>query len=131
MKLSWGIAAASTLACTATATVRPAVSPDTARLILAQRLGVSRFHSLDAADATAIRHINTFGGRPRALFGRDHAGASRAHLLVWVDNAAHDEATGTPSSSPPTPPPRLPLGHSSPRLSCSILTCASHRQRRI
>jgi len=106
MKLSCGLAAA-TIACTAAA-VRPSLAPDTARLILAQRLGVSRFHALAAADAAAIQHINTFGGRPRALLGRTDTVVSRTHVLVWVDNAAQDEATGAPPAQQPPCPPISP-----------------------
>ncbi|KAI8940314.1 hypothetical protein NX059_004010 [Plenodomus lindquistii] len=91
MKLSWGFVASS-LYCSVSA-ARPSVSPETARLILAQRLGVSRFHSIEHADAEAIRHINTFGGQPRKLLGKEDADRSRAHLLVWVENAEQDEAT--------------------------------------
>jgi hypothetical protein len=92
MKLSWGFLASS-LYCTAAA-VRPSVSPETARLIIAQRLGLSRFHSIEHADAEAIQHINTFGGRPSKLFGKEDADRSRAHLLVWMEGADEDEATG-------------------------------------
>ncbi|KAH9879159.1 hypothetical protein J1614_002596 [Plenodomus biglobosus] len=91
MKLSWAFVASS-LHCSASA-LRPSVSPETARLILAQRLAVSRFHSIEHADAEAIRHINTFGGPAQKLFGTDDAHRSKAHLLVWVDNAEQDEAT--------------------------------------
>ncbi|KAF1941611.1 hypothetical protein EJ02DRAFT_377347 [Clathrospora elynae] len=91
MKLSWGFVASS-LYCTVSA-AKPVVSPETARLILAQRLGVSRFHSLEHADAETIRHINAYGGRQQKLFGADDAESSKAHLLVWVEDAEGDEAT--------------------------------------
>ena len=92
MKLSWGIAT-SVLCCTVSA-ARPSVSPETARLIIAQRLGLSRFHSVEHADAETIRHINAYGGRQQKLFGADDVDRSKAHLLVWVDDAEQDEATG-------------------------------------
>jgi hypothetical protein len=92
MKLTWGFVASS-LYCTVLA-ARPTVSPETARLIIAQRLGLSRFHSIEHADAETIRHINEFGGRQPKLFGEEDADRSRAHLLVWVENAEQDEATG-------------------------------------
>jgi hypothetical protein len=95
MKLSWGIFFSS-LYCTATAT-RPTVSPNTARLIIAQRLGLSRFHSIDHPDAETIRHINAYGGRQPKLFGGDDADRSRAHLLIWrEDGLASEGATGAP-----------------------------------
>lgn len=92
MKLSWGFVASS-LSCTAVAT-RPSVSPETARLIVAQRLGLSRFHSVEHTNIEALGHINQFGGRPQKLFGGDDAATSKAHLLVWLEEAEQDEATG-------------------------------------
>jgi hypothetical protein len=92
MKVSWAFVASS-LYCTVLA-ARPSVSPETARLIIAQRLGLSRFHAIGLADAETIRHINTYGGRQQKLFGADDADRSKAHLLVWVEDAEQDEATG-------------------------------------
>ncbi|KAL6711896.1 hypothetical protein ACN47E_002939 [Coniothyrium glycines] len=91
MKLSWGFAAS--ILCSAVSAARPSVSPETARLIIAQRLGLSRYHSVEHADAEAIRHINAFGGRQQRLFGQDDADKSKAHVLVWVEDAEQDEAT--------------------------------------
>ena len=109
MKLSWGFVASSLYCAAAAATTghvftfdasndhaAPAsspVDPETARLILAQRLGLSRFHSIKDADAAAIKSINTYGGRHQKLFGED-ADTSRARLLMWVDDASEDLAQG-------------------------------------
>ncbi|OAL07423.1 hypothetical protein IQ06DRAFT_238373 [Phaeosphaeriaceae sp. SRC1lsM3a] len=90
MKLSWGLFFSS-LYCTASAAT-PSVSPETARLIIAQRLGLSRFHSIEHADAEAIRHINAYGGRQQKLFGADDADRSRAHLLMWVEDGDEQDA---------------------------------------
>jgi hypothetical protein len=65
----------------------PSVSTETARLILAQRLGLSRFHSIKHASDEIIEQINTYGGRRRQLFGADKdQEQSRSHTLVWVDD---------------------------------------------
>ncbi|KAJ4988063.1 arsenate reductase [Stagonosporopsis vannaccii] len=102
MKLSWGLVASS-LYCTAASAknghvftfdasethAAPAsspIDPETARLILAQRLGLSRFHSIKDADAEAIKNINVYGGRQQKLFGEE-ADTSRAQLLVWLEDA--------------------------------------------
>lgn len=102
MKLSWGLVASS-LYCAAAAAnnghvftfdaskthAAPAsspVDPETARLILAQRLGLSRFHSIKDADAEVIKTINAYGGRRQKLFGEE-ADTSRAQLLVWLEGA--------------------------------------------
>jgi len=125
MKLSWGFVASS-LYCAAAAAANghvftfdgtatraaPAsspIDPETARLILAQRLGLSRFHSVKDADAAAIKSINTYGGRHQKLFGED-ADTSRARLLMWVDDASEDLAEelrdiSTASFDISSPPP--------------------------
>jgi hypothetical protein len=98
MKLSWGFLLSS-LYCTASA-ARPSVSPNTARLIIAQRLGLSRFHAIEHPNAETIRHINAFGGRQPKLFGGEDADSSRAHLLVWrEDGIASEGASGAPNTS--------------------------------
>jgi hypothetical protein len=94
MKLSWGLFFSS-LYCTASAAT-PAVSPETARLIIAQRLGLSRFHSVEHADAEAIRHINAYGGRQQKLFGGADADASQARLLMWIEDGDEQDAAGAP-----------------------------------
>jgi hypothetical protein len=94
MKLSWGLFFSS-LYCTASA-ANPSVTPETARLIIAQRLGLSRFHSIEHADAEAIRHINAYGGRQQRLFGGDDADRSKAHLLMWVEDGDQQAPTGAP-----------------------------------
>ncbi|KAJ4322035.1 hypothetical protein N0V94_002614 [Neodidymelliopsis sp. IMI 364377] len=102
MKLSWGFVASSLSVAAAAAktghvftfdasgTHAPPASspidPETARLILAQRLGLSRFHSIKDASAEAIKNINTFGGRQQQLFG-EQADTSKAQLLVWLEDA--------------------------------------------
>ncbi|KAI2477002.1 DUF3844 multi-domain protein [Pyrenophora tritici-repentis] len=91
MKLS-GAFAASSLCCAVLA-ARPTVTPETARLIIAQRLGLSRFHAIEHADAETIRHINTYGGPQQKLFGTEDDHVSRAHLLVWAEDVEQDEAT--------------------------------------
>ncbi|KAG9199665.1 hypothetical protein G6514_008220 [Epicoccum nigrum] len=125
MKLSWGFVASS-LYCTAAAAANghvftfdgtatraaPAsspIDPQTARLILAQRLGLSRFHSIKDAEAAAIKSINTYGGRHQKLFGED-ADTSRAKLLMWLDDASEDLAEelrdiSTASFDISSPPP--------------------------
>jgi hypothetical protein len=125
MKLSWGFVASS-LYCAAAAAANghvftfdgtatraaPAsspVDPETARLILAQRLGLSRFHLIKDADAAAIKSINAYGGRHQKLFGED-AETSRAKLLMWLDDASEDLAEelrhiSTASFDISSPPP--------------------------
>lgn len=70
------------------------VSPEAARLILAQRLGVSRYHSIKHANSELINQINTYGGRPQQFF-RDSKvaeGTTDAHVLVWIEDV--EDITG-------------------------------------
>jgi len=66
------------------------VSPDTARLILAQRLGVGQYHSVAGADEEAIQQINAFGSQQQALFGQDKHKDQVSRLLVMVEGVDYD-----------------------------------------
>jgi hypothetical protein len=93
MKPSWGVLI-STLSCAAAAIYEPSVSLETARLIIAQRLGLARFHSIEHADTENLRHINKYGGMHPRLFGGDVERGTRAHLFMWIDGVDEKEATG-------------------------------------
>jgi hypothetical protein len=69
------------------------VDPETARLILAQRLGLSQFHSINNPSESIVEQINAFGGRQRKLFGEEDPKRTQAQLLVWVDGV--EDVTGT------------------------------------
>lgn len=69
------------------------VSPGLARWIFAQRLGLSRFHSIKYADADAIQIINAYGGRQQKLFGAEDRERTKAHVLVWVEDV--EDVTGS------------------------------------
>ena len=45
------------------------ISPQTARLLFAQRLGLSQYHDLGDADETTLQILNTYGGKQRSVFG--------------------------------------------------------------
>ncbi|KAF2801852.1 uncharacterized protein BDZ99DRAFT_469365 [Mytilinidion resinicola] len=104
MKPSWGLVLSS-LCCAASAaskspvghvyaydsaikskdtTQESLVTAETARLIIAQRLGLSRFHSLDDADEDVVQQLNRYGGRALKLFGGDRE-SNHAHALIWLD----------------------------------------------
>lgn len=102
MKLSWGFITSS-LYCAASAAQQgnvyiydpvPRTSPQaattvdatTARLILAQRLGLSRFHTIEKTRSEeSLKQINAFGGRHQKLFGGEDADRTQAHALVWIE----------------------------------------------
>lgn len=64
----------------------PSLSPEAARLILAHRLGVSQYHSIeDADDEELINHLNIYGWR-QELFASDRTqDVSYGHTLVWIE----------------------------------------------
>lgn len=65
----------------------PSVSPETARLILAHRLGVSQYHSIeDAEDKELITYLNQFGGRQELFVDDRTQERSYAHALVWIED---------------------------------------------
>lgn len=110
MKLSWGFILP-TLYCSAsaadrvahvyvrdptarsTATQAPSVSPEAARLILAQRLGISKFHAITPSE-DIFQQINEFGGRPAPLFGKREAG-NDAHALLWIEGVEDVKGIGS------------------------------------
>ncbi|KAK7191774.1 hypothetical protein PSPO01_02223 [Paraphaeosphaeria sporulosa] len=69
------------------------VDATTARLILAQRLGLSRFHTIEQTRSEeSLKQINAFGGRHQKLFGGDDADRAHAHALVWIEGVEDAEA---------------------------------------
>lgn len=63
----------------------PTLTPEEARLVVAQRLGVSRYHSLRGVSNDALAHINAFGGPHPRLFANDGQHV-RSQLVVLIDN---------------------------------------------
>ncbi|KAF2435847.1 hypothetical protein EJ08DRAFT_645529 [Tothia fuscella] len=71
------------------ATVRP-TSPETidaatARLILAQRLELSQYHSISEVDDERIRQINTYGGQRQELFSSNTHDDGRSRVMIVVE----------------------------------------------
>ncbi|OCK73745.1 hypothetical protein K432DRAFT_430419 [Lepidopterella palustris CBS 459.81] len=73
------------------------VDPETARLIFAQRLGLSRYHTLKNAKEEVIEQLNQYGGKPQQLFGGDRE-SNNAHTIIWVEGVKDAESI-VPSSS--------------------------------
>lgn len=61
----------------------PSISPNTARLLLAQRLGLSQYHSLDDANGATLHILNTFGGKQEQVFrDKEQVGGAEKLLLI-------------------------------------------------
>ena len=63
----------------------PSVSPETARLLLARRLGLSQYHDLRTPDESVLKILNTFGGNQKELFMGGEKDEDSAKLLIVVE----------------------------------------------
>ena len=73
------------------------VDPETARLIFAQRLGLSQFHNLKNANERVIQQLNQYGGTPQQLFGARESNSAHAIIIVeGVENAEGEHYLGLP-----------------------------------
>ena len=63
----------------------PSVSPSTARLLLAQRLRLSQYHSLKDADDSTVRHLNTLARIQKPIFQDEEQDETPAKLLIIVE----------------------------------------------
>ena len=63
----------------------PTLSPATARVFLAQRLGLTRYHGLEEADTSVIESLTHFSGPQKPLF-RDPSGDDAIRrILIVID----------------------------------------------
>lgn len=63
----------------------PTLSPEEARLVFAQRLGVSQYHSLGEASESTLAHVNAFGGPQESKF-QDSVRDKTAELVLFVQD---------------------------------------------
>jgi hypothetical protein len=87
----------------------PTLIPEEARLVIAQRLGVSRYHSLGDVSNDALLHINAFGGPQTQLFP-DDCPPGRPQVVVMIDNAT-PEVTARYRKEWPTVQPAFEISH--------------------
>ena len=62
------------------------IDPPTARLIFAQRLGLSPFYDIEDVDEDAIQRINAFGGVHEQLLGRNAGSSTPSRIFILVDD---------------------------------------------
>jgi hypothetical protein len=62
----------------------PTLTPEQARLVFAQRLGISRYHALEDASESTLSYINSFGGQGESLF-EDASDDRPSELLLIVE----------------------------------------------
>lgn len=61
-----------------------ALSPESARVVFAQRLGLLRTQRIQEVDDKTIEALNDFGGRAQKLFGQDE-NTSRPKAFIMVE----------------------------------------------
>lgn len=69
----------------------PSISPVTARLVLAQRLGLSQYHSLDDADESTLEALKAFGGEQRRLLKDDDRPPGDEKFLFIIEGVTRPE----------------------------------------
>ncbi|TVY42275.1 putative endoplasmic reticulum membrane protein [Lachnellula occidentalis] len=62
----------------------PTLTPEQARLVLAQRLSISQYHGLGDVSDSTLSYINNFGGQQRGSLFEDAASQDQASELVLV-----------------------------------------------
>lgn len=63
----------------------PSLSPITARLLLAERLGLTRYHSLGSADERTLEILNKYGGSQEQLFIDEDRVKNIQKFLLFVE----------------------------------------------
>ncbi len=63
----------------------PSISPHSARLLLAQRLGLSQYHSLQDADDLTLEILNKYGGEHQQIFAREETVQDVEKLLLIIE----------------------------------------------
>ena len=64
----------------------PSISPRTARLLFAQRLGLSQYHILQDADEPTLDILNTYGGDQQQIFANENENGGAEKLLLIVED---------------------------------------------
>ncbi len=69
------------------------ISPNTARLLLAQRLGLSQYHDLGDADEVALDVLNRYGGPQQSAFGEEDEPQKQSldRLLFIIEGVEYPE----------------------------------------
>lgn len=67
----------------------PSISSITARLLLAHRLGLSQYHSLDGADEATIEVLNGFEGSREQIFLDEEKSTEK--VLAFIENVEHPD----------------------------------------
>lgn len=67
----------------------PSISSITARLLFAQRLGLSQYHSLDGADEATVELLNGFESSREQIFLDEEKHTEK--VLAFIENVEHPD----------------------------------------
>ena len=70
-----------------------AVSPSAARLLFAQRLGLSEYHALSSPDDAAIDLLNAQGGSSWATHEPTNAESEQRRILLFLEGVEDPDST--------------------------------------
>lgn len=108
----------------------PSISSITARLLLAQRLGLSQYHSLDGVDEAAIELLNGLEGSREQIFLDEEE--SREKLLAFIENVEHpDDLIDFQESSPTFAIQNPPSASENMQLVTDLLVQDQHRRSKV
>ncbi|KAL8753110.1 MAG: hypothetical protein Q9199_005281 [Rusavskia elegans] len=62
------------------------LSPHATRLLLARRLGISRYHSLEGADGPTLKTLNEFGGQQKPILSPDEQWLDPQRNLIIIED---------------------------------------------
>lgn len=90
----------------------PTLTPEQARLVIAQRLSISQYHGLGDVSDSTLSYINRFGGQYKASLFEDAASQDQAtELVLVVEGVSKAQLKNWESlrpaftiSNPPSPP---------------------------
>lgn len=71
---------------------RHSLSSSATRLLLARRLGLSQYHSLEGVDESTLSILNDFGGKQEALLSADSQVVDHQSNLIVIDGVKDPES---------------------------------------
>ncbi|KAL9126630.1 MAG: hypothetical protein Q9217_004350 [Psora testacea] len=108
----------------------PSISPKTARLLLAQRLGLSQYHDLGDADDLTLEILNRHGGIRHKVFVPQDESSVKRQLLLVVEGVEHPEDIIDGELSPAMTMSNPPPGSTTQQLVLDLLEQDNHQRGR-
>ena len=71
----------------------PSISPITAKLLFAQRLGLSQYHSLEDTGESDLDILSTYGGSQPQIFQHEERTPAIEKLLLIIESVSHPEGS--------------------------------------